>query len=77
MRVSVGPGLVFVPLSGITFANSHAEHRSEAPVLSSLLRNVGSSVGIARAFAYQSGMLQHNHAPLVEHVNPLNPALAE
>ncbi|WP_282706982.1 DHA2 family efflux MFS transporter permease subunit [Sinimarinibacterium sp. CAU 1509] len=72
-----GLGLVFVPLSTITFATLHAEHRGEATALFSLLRNVGSSVGIALAFAYQSRMLQHNHAQLVEHVNPFNPALAE
>ncbi|WP_028009061.1 DHA2 family efflux MFS transporter permease subunit [Solimonas flava] len=73
----LGIGLVFVPLSTITFATLIAQDRADGAALFSLVRNVGSSIGIAAAFAYQTRMTTTNHAYLAEHVTPFNPALAQ
>jgi DHA2 family multidrug resistance protein len=72
-----GLGLVFVPLSTLTFATLAPEHRGDATALFSLVRNIGSSIGIAMTFAFLSQNSQAAHARLVEHINPFNPALAE
>jgi DHA2 family multidrug resistance protein len=42
-----------------------------------LMRNIGSSVGIATMVALLSQNKQINHAALAEHVTPFNPALRE
>lgn len=73
----LGIGFVFVPLSAITFSTLSHEYRSDGTALYSLLRNVGSSVGIAAAFAYMDFGTKMAHAALVEHVNPYNPALMQ
>lgn len=72
-----GIGLVFVPLSTITFATLRTEDRSDGAALFSLIRNVGSSIGIAATFAYQVRLTSVNHAYLAEHVTPFNPALMQ
>ncbi|MGH8445073.1 MAG: DHA2 family efflux MFS transporter permease subunit [Solimonas sp.] len=73
----LGIGLVFVPLSTITFATLFPQERADGASLFSLIRNVGSSVGIAAAFAYQTRMTTTNHAYLTEHVTAFNPALTQ
>src|SRR5260370_35488793 len=42
-----GTGLVFVPLSPATFATLSSEMRAQGTSISSLVRNVGSSIGIS------------------------------
>ena len=69
-----GLGFIFVPLSTITFATLAPHLRTEAASLFSLMRNVGSSVGISVVTAVLSQSTQINHATLVEHANPYNPA---
>lgn len=73
----IGVGLVFAPLSALSFASLPASDRPNATALFNLVRNVGSSIGITATFAYQTQLTQVNHAYLAEHVNPFNPALAE
>jgi DHA2 family multidrug resistance protein len=73
----LGIGMVFVPLSTVTFGTLSPQDRSDGTALFSLSRNVGSSVGIAAAFAYQTRMTQVNHAYLTEHITPFNPALSQ
>ena len=43
----LGLGLVFVPLSTLAFATLEPRFRTDAASLFSLLRNIGSSVGIS------------------------------
>jgi DHA2 family multidrug resistance protein len=43
----IGLGLVFVPLSAATFATLSPQMRAEGTALYSLIRNIGSSIGIA------------------------------
>lgn len=73
----LGMGFVFAPLSALAFATLAPADRPEATALYSLIRNVGSSIGITVSFAYQAQLTQVNHAYLSEHVNPFNPALAQ
>lgn len=73
----LGLGFIFVPLSALTFSTLAPEYRGEGTSLFSLLRNVGSSVGIALAFAYQDYGTKMAHSVLAENITPFNPALIE
>ena len=77
----IGTGLVFVPLSAATFATLSPEMRAQGTALFSLIRNIGSSIGISLV----QTMLVRNtvvaHASLVERVTSSsaawhNPAIA-
>jgi DHA2 family multidrug resistance protein len=70
-----GLGLIFVPLSAITFSTLPADLRTEAAGLFSLMRNIGSSVGISIVTALLTRNTQINHAQLAEHVTPYMQAL--
>jgi DHA2 family multidrug resistance protein len=71
----LGLGLIFVPLSTVTFATLEPRFRAEATALFSLVRNIGSSIGISIVIALLSRNTQINHAVLAEHVNPYNPLM--
>jgi DHA2 family multidrug resistance protein len=71
----VGLGLIFVPLSTVTFATLAAELRTEATAMFSLLRNLGSSIGVSIVTALLAQFTQINHATLAEHITPFNPLL--
>ena len=73
----LGMGFVFVPLSTATFSTLAHEYRSDGTSLYSLLRNVGSSMGIALAFAYQDYGTKVAHSVLSENINLYNPAVIE
>jgi len=78
----VGLGLVFVPLSAATFATLSPQMRSQGTAIFSLLRNLGSSVGISLAQTVLSRNTISTHAALVERItydNPgwNNPAIAQ
>jgi DHA2 family multidrug resistance protein len=73
----IGLGLVFVPLSAATFATLTPEMRAEGTALYSLVRNIGSSIGIALVQALLIRNTQTVHASLATHVTNTNPALAD
>ena len=73
----VGLGLVFVPLSAATFATLSPQMRAEGTALYSLVRNIGSSIGIALVQALLVRNTQIAHASLVTHVNAANPAVRD
>ncbi|MBW8897759.1 MAG: DHA2 family efflux MFS transporter permease subunit [Massilia sp.] len=73
----VGLGLVFVPLSAATFATLSPQMRAEGTALYSLVRNIGSSIGIALVQALLVRNTQIAHAALVTHVNAANPAVRD
>jgi MFS transporter, DHA2 family, multidrug resistance protein len=77
MLQGMGLGFIFVPLSAVTFSTLAPEYRGDGTSLYSLLRNIGSSVGIALAFAYQDYGTKMAHAVLAENITPFNPALIE
>ncbi len=69
----VGIGLVYVPLSAATFATLAPELRGEGTALFSLLRNIGSSVGISFVETMLSRNTQTMHEDLGGHITALNP----
>jgi DHA2 family multidrug resistance protein len=72
-----GLGFIFVPLSTITFSTLDPKLRTEAAGLFSLLRNIGSSIGISVVMALLSQGTQVNHADIAEHVSPYNPMMQD
>ncbi|HKJ23044.1 MAG TPA: DHA2 family efflux MFS transporter permease subunit [Gammaproteobacteria bacterium] len=71
----LGLGLVFVPLSTITFATLAPHFRTEATAMFSLIRNLGSSIGISIVVGLLGEYTQINHAMMAAPVTPLNPLL--
>lgn len=72
----IGLGLVFVPLSTIAFATLAPQYRTDATSLFSLVRNIGSSIGISIVSVVLSRNIQINHAELSANITPFNPNLA-
>jgi DHA2 family multidrug resistance protein len=64
-----GLGLVFVPLSTITFSTLAPHLRTEATSMFSLMRNIGSSIGISVMVALAARSAQTNHAVMGEQLN--------
>ncbi len=73
----LGLGLVFVPLSTIAFATLDPRFRADATSLFSLVRNIGSSIGISIVIAALTRNIQINHAELGAFITPYNPVLAQ
>lgn len=71
----LGLGLVFVPLSTVAFATLEPRFRTDAAALFSLVRNIGSSIGISIVTALLTRNLQINHLELSANINPNNPVL--
>jgi len=70
-----GLGLVFVPLSTVAFVTLPAHLRTEGTAILTLVRNVGSSIGISMVIAQLTNMTTQMHANLAEYVTPFNNAL--
>ncbi|MGB5950017.1 MAG: DHA2 family efflux MFS transporter permease subunit [Parvibaculum sp.] len=68
-----GLGFIFAPLTTVSFATLAPHLRTEGTSFYSLLRNVGSSVGISASQTLISRLTQVNHATLAEHVTATNP----
>lgn len=69
----MGLGLVFVPLSTIAFSTIDPIYRADATSLFSLVRNIGSSIGISIVTVMLTRNLQINHAELTAGISPFNP----
>ncbi len=69
----LGLGLVFVPLSTIAFATIDPIFRADATSLFSLVRNIGSSIGISIVTLMLTRNLQINHSVLGAEISPFNP----
>jgi DHA2 family multidrug resistance protein len=69
-----GLGFVFVPLSTMTFATLPVYFRNEGTALFSLVRNIGSSIGISMVITYLAERTQINHAAFAEYISPFNAA---
>ncbi len=70
----LGSGLVYVPLAAVSFATLAATRRNEGTALFSLMRNIGSSIGISVITAMLTRNTQIMHSRLAENVTPyLNP----
>jgi DHA2 family multidrug resistance protein len=64
----LGLGLVFVPIASVAYATLPAASRTEAAGLFSLVRNLGSSVGISVVMTLLARLAQVNHAELAARV---------
>lgn len=73
----LGLGLVFVPLSTVAFATLDARFRTDATALFSLVRNIGSSIGISIVTVLLTRNTQVNHEELISAISPFNPLLWE
>jgi DHA2 family multidrug resistance protein len=71
-----GTGFVYVPLAAITFATLAPALRNEGTALFSLVRNVGSSIGISAVTTLLTRNTQTMHARLAEHITPYGNAFA-
>jgi MFS transporter, DHA2 family, multidrug resistance protein len=69
-----GLGLVWVPLSTVAFTTLPANLRNEGTALFSLLRNVGSSIGISVVMFLLTQNIQRLHASLAQDITPYNTA---
>ena len=68
----LGLGLVFVPMSLVSFATLPARYRTDGAGITNLARNTGGSIGIAIASVFLARNLQISHADLAAHVTPYN-----
>jgi MFS transporter, DHA2 family, multidrug resistance protein len=71
-----GVGMMFLPLSLITFETLPVALRTDGSAIFHLLRNIGSSIGISLAVTYLVRSTQHNRAELAEHASPFNEILS-
>jgi DHA2 family multidrug resistance protein len=70
----IGTGLVFVPLSAATFATLSPAMRAQGTAIFSLVRNIGSSIGISLVQTVLVRNTASVHAALVERITYANPA---
>jgi DHA2 family multidrug resistance protein len=68
----VGIGLVFTPVTVVTFATIPEELRTDATSFFNLVRNVGGAIGISVTSLLLVRNTQIVHAELATHVNPFN-----
>jgi len=71
----VGLGLVFVPLSTATFATLEPHMFAQGTAIYSLIRNIGSSIGISLVQTLLVRNTQVNHQSLVENLNTVTSTL--
>lgn len=67
-----GLGLVFPPLTVLTFATLPPRLRTEGAAINALLRNLGASVGIAVLVSMLASNTQQNRADIVEKFTPFH-----
>ena len=66
----LGTGLLWVPITLVTFASLSPALRAEGMALFHLLRNIGGSIHISLSVAIVVHMAQVSYAELTEHVTP-------
>ena len=70
-----GLGLVFVPLSALTFSTLTPQLRADGTATYSLMRNIGSSIGISIVQTLMTRGTQVAHSDLAANVNLFNPLM--
>jgi DHA2 family multidrug resistance protein len=71
----IGLGFIFVPLSTIAFATLAPRYRNEGTAMFSLIRNIGSSVGISLVMTVLGHEFQQSHAQISASITPFRDAL--
>jgi DHA2 family multidrug resistance protein len=72
-----GIGLVFVSLSTVSFATLPNHLRTSGAAILTLIRNLGSALGISVCISILTSKTTEMHAQLVEHITPFNDALRQ
>jgi DHA2 family multidrug resistance protein len=67
-----GLGFVFIPLNLMTFSTLPAQYRNEATGIFSLVRNIGSAIGISISSVLLTQGGQYFHSQIAESVTPFN-----
>jgi MFS transporter, DHA2 family, multidrug resistance protein len=71
----VGLGLLFVPVTSVAFLTLPGHLRTGATAITTLTRNIGSSIGISMMIANLTSTTTIMHARIAEGVTPFNSAL--
>lgn len=71
----VGLGLLFVPVTAVAFLTLPSDMRNGATSITTLVRNIGASIGISMVIANLTSKTTEMHARIVEQVTPFNDAL--
>lgn len=71
----LGLGFIFVPLSTLTFATLAPHYRNEGTAMFSLMRNIGSSIGISAVITLLAHNTQVNHAEMAVSASPFRAML--
>ena len=71
----LGTGFVYVPLAAVTFATLAPQFRNEGTAVFSLIRNLGSSIGISVVETLLTRNTQIMHSRLAEQVTPFSDLL--
>jgi len=71
----VGLGLLFVPITTVAFSTLPGHLRTGGTAILTLVRNIGSSIGISMVIANLTSKTTEMHARLTEQVTPFNDAL--
>ncbi|MCK9907627.1 DHA2 family efflux MFS transporter permease subunit [Microbacteriaceae bacterium K1510] len=71
----VGLGLLFVPITSVAFTTLPGHLRTGGTAMLTLVRNIGSSIGISMVVAQLTSGTTYMHARLTENVTPFNDAL--
>ena len=66
----LGAGMVYVPLAAVTFATLAPALRNEGTAIFSLVRNIGSSIGISVVTTMLTRNTQVMHSRLAENITP-------
>jgi len=68
----VGLGLLFVPVTSVAFLTLPGQMRNGAAAITTLVRNIGSSIGISIVIANLTSTTTYMHERLGAHVTPFN-----
>ncbi|MCG8545399.1 MAG: EmrB/QacA family drug resistance transporter, partial [Alphaproteobacteria bacterium] len=68
-------GLFFVPVNTVAFGTLPPHYRGDATAVTSLMRKIGSSVGVSILVGQFIRSAQSNHALLSQNVTPFNETL--
>jgi len=71
----VGLGLLFVPISSVAFSTLPNRLRTSGTAINTLVRNIGSSIGISMVIANLTSKTTYMHERIGEAVTPFNDAL--
>ncbi|MBS0532530.1 MAG: DHA2 family efflux MFS transporter permease subunit [Proteobacteria bacterium] len=71
----VGLGLLFVPITSVAFLTLPGQMRNGAAAITTLVRNIGSSIGISMVIANLTSKTTYMHERLGAQITPFNDAL--